>query len=257
MKSHIPLLVLHSDKAGGPDAPDRFGGLPAGFPANEWPVCAECGKAMSFLARFRHHPERFPLGREGRVLFLFQCESGTCASWEADGGANRVLILEPEQLTEGTATPPDPEVPILPGAWVKDWVEKEDIPAEQAPSAAEWLDFVGGPVASDETGTKLGGQPEWLQMPEPVEPPYRFAAQIDHVLLLGPEEPAHYLATENKDFRTISLSPALDPPAEEMDDSGDDSRVIEFTSFGDGGRGYLFVNPDPKKPDGYFLWQSW
>jgi hypothetical protein len=256
MKSYVPVLSLNP-----PDSPlqgsvDKFGGLPAGFPQDRWPSCAECGTAMTFVAQFSHHPKRFPLGKDGRVLYLFQCESGSCSAWEPDSGANCVLILEKEELAGSDATAAPQDIPVLNEAWVEKWVEKEErMEMDSGPAETRlWLDFATSPVASEDALTKLGGHPDWLQMPEPVEPPYCFAAQIDHILLLTDEpELVHYRVLENEDFRSVEISGS----AMEEGEPEESVQAIEFARFGDGGRGYLFVNPDPDHPEGYFLWQSW
>src|SRR5262249_28878341 len=116
MKIHIPKFAFrHTQDAENRDTTIAFGGLPVGLPEEKWPVCSECETPLSFLFQMQHHPERLPLGKEGRILYLFQCENGgECSTWELEGGCNQVLILEPEEITATTAPHPDEDTLILP-----------------------------------------------------------------------------------------------------------------------------------------------
>jgi hypothetical protein len=40
---------------------DKLGGLPWGLDPAGWPRCRDCGKSMSLLAQYAHHPERLDL----------------------------------------------------------------------------------------------------------------------------------------------------------------------------------------------------
>lgn len=93
---------------------DKFGGLPWGLESNLWPKCSNCGKSQSLLAQLLHDPVRLDLGREGRVLCVFQCnhDPGMCSTWEGGSGANASFVVEPEQLARGFAKLP-PDTPLI------------------------------------------------------------------------------------------------------------------------------------------------
>ncbi|HWA90437.1 MAG TPA: hypothetical protein VG889_10400 [Rhizomicrobium sp.] len=128
----------------GERATDRLGGVPVGLPTSRWPKCAECGKSQSLLAQFRHQPGRLDLGRDGRMLFAFQCnhDTGLCSTWELDAGANACFAIEPEELTRGPTPAPADNPPADDTLVVEAWIAK---------------DGDGGGE------TRLGGLPCWLQ----------------------------------------------------------------------------------------------
>ena len=47
MKSHYPTFC----DGAAPGLVHKLGGLPWGLPIAHWPICRECGRAMSFLAQ--------------------------------------------------------------------------------------------------------------------------------------------------------------------------------------------------------------
>src|SRR5450830_1027219 len=100
MRYFVPVPRISTELAQQTRPEDKFGGLPWGLPPQSWPTCVECGASQSLLAQFVHHPVRLDLGREGRLLSVFQCNAdpGMCASWERNSGANACLITEPEDL---------------------------------------------------------------------------------------------------------------------------------------------------------------
>ncbi len=72
MNINIPKFVFsNTEDAKNVDAGIKFGGIPVGLPEDQWPICADCGSSMSLLLQMQHHRERLPLGKEGRVLYLF------------------------------------------------------------------------------------------------------------------------------------------------------------------------------------------
>lgn len=80
---------------------DKFGGLPWGLPTELWPICAECGRPMQFLAQLQHSPPMLDFG-EGQVLHAFLCNfNSICAAYDTDSGANAVFLLDGSQLGAG------------------------------------------------------------------------------------------------------------------------------------------------------------
>lgn len=232
---------------------DQFGGLPWGFPVEKWPFCKSCKSPLSLVAQLKHHDERLPLGKDGRILYLFHCEAmkQDCPSYEADSGANAVMILEPEERTTSFSNEYPESLIILPNAFVEEWNLHEK-PNVQHSSASfdyqKWIQFDDTIFDPTEPCTRLGGVPDWFQIPEPYAPPYYFAGQIYHQLEILSSEDS-FKVVQDEHYRSIHLSPSSSEPEEIKE-------TIPFAHFGDNGMGYLFVNPDPDYPTGYFLWQS-
>jgi hypothetical protein len=131
MQYYKPKLILGVLSPPQRDIQDKFGGLPWGFPPERWPLCAQCGNPMTFLAQFQHYCERLDLGGEGRVLFVFMCnlDPGHCHTWKMDEGANAVLILEPAELKTGLTQPPslgERAEMVEVEARVVEWITGED-----------------------------------------------------------------------------------------------------------------------------------
>jgi len=194
MIAHYPRL---RDGAG-PGLVPKFGGLPWGFPQRMWPVCEECGGLMSHLAQLPHEPATMPIG-EGRVLFVFKCESdNVCSFWEHDGGANAVVDIDRAALGDSVTTPPDNEQgapALLREIGITSWDAKDDgVPAEAAPSFYSYAAFDELPDAIAhphqwQSGwhTKSGGVPYWTAngaQAQPDMPPGRLLLQIDNWLQL-------------------------------------------------------------------------
>ncbi|SFI96030.1 hypothetical protein [Thermoflavimicrobium dichotomicum] len=266
MRYFVPDLQLGAFLPEPKQFVEQYGGVPWGLPVERWPICAECGEPMTMLAQFQHHPERLPLGKEGRVLYLFQCESMQgCATWEAESGANAVIILEPEQIQDHLTLPPSEKTWILPEARVVKWNAKDDgVPVDwqehflDGDMYHQW--YIDGDLPEGLETTKLGGFPEWVQWPEGYPKPYYFAGQFDSGLTVEIPEGDKQLAEQEKNgYRFYEVSPEIGQPFVvyiiENEKTGERKYNVEFASFGDTGIGYLFVNPDPHQPAGKFLWQ--
>src|SRR5262245_15947067 len=99
MLNFIPDLQLGSLLPPQRGLEDKFGGLPWGLRTDLWPMCRHCGRPQSLLAQLSHDDQRLDLGRDGRVLFVFQCchppwkrDPRECESWSSAAGANACLI---------------------------------------------------------------------------------------------------------------------------------------------------------------------
>jgi uncharacterized protein YwqG len=223
MKYFIPnLKPAGESETESESPPEKLGGLPFGLPTERYPKCRECGAAMALLAQFLHHGEKLNLGKEGRILFVFQCNyDGACDTWEADSGANACFVSEPESLTRKTEKPPDGNIVLEKEYLITGWQEHDDeIPEEDGKS---FLDTDAYDNLNDEKAeeffekiveaTRLGSVPSWLQYPEIPEGRWKFAGQLNS-------------------------------------DTG--------FNFGDAGIGYIFIeevdNPS-QLPRGKFFWQ--
>jgi hypothetical protein len=217
---------------------DKFGGLPWGLPQEYWPICEDCGYPIVFLAQFCHHPERLPLGKEGRVLYLFACQDG-CDICEWNDGGTAVVIIEADELTDGLTEPPFLPEPsrfgtrfeILSEARVIEWERHQEGLADQEGwkcfDEEEWceleLDLSPDDISHE---TKLGGFPNWLH--RPIIPPhsYRFVGQYN----TGPsyfKDPDHVV------------------------DALDENGLLRYNFGGNSNCiGFLFVDPDPVRPKG-------
>jgi predicted DNA-binding WGR domain protein len=160
---------------------DLFGGVPPGFDAKNWPVCADCRHPMQFIALFHADRERLPLGKAA-ALAVFACNghftSGACETWEADAGCNAAILLTAKQLARPALDRPpnsaDGEKPIPP-------MRRRMIgyrPRHEADPELE--DNAAHPAGC----SKLGGFPAWLQFPDAPEcdacgEAMQFVGQID------------------------------------------------------------------------------
>jgi hypothetical protein len=103
---------------------DKLGGLPFGLPASKWPSCKVCGLPQVYLAQFRAS-NQLRLGRDGRVLFLFQCPDGPCCgSWDPSTGASCALLVDEDQLTNHSTDAPV-GTPVEPEAIIVGWEPAE------------------------------------------------------------------------------------------------------------------------------------
>jgi len=139
---------------------DQFGGMPAGVPESNWPVCHDCKHPMPFVLMLHKHEARLPLQRHG-ALALFACNgsfsAGACQSWEADYGCNRVLLLGEAELRQPALT----TAPVVNGL------------GAASPMAPRFLkygkaDFEADPVLEQnadkvDDASKVGGFPSWVQ----------------------------------------------------------------------------------------------
>ena len=217
MKYFIPDLrlgVLSPPQSG---AMDKFGGLPWGLPAEQWPHCTTCKHGMALVAQLFHHEQRLNLGAPGRCLFVFMCStpiSGCSETFDPKSGNNSSFVLEPGELAAGLTRPPDADAswPIwsaqccgLAGlrncdrkAWINveaqvlGWREQEDgVDPAVAPAFMDFNGYWDLPRDQCEriySRTKLGGAPYWLQGP-PAEGAWSFCAQFSDAFVFPPPMP--------------------------------------------------------------------
>jgi hypothetical protein len=231
MKYFVPELAPSAELPAQSSLEEKFGGMPWGLPSDRWPLCARCGAPQTLLAQLRHRHGRLDLAKEGRVLFLFECndDSTRCPSWDMNSGANSCFVVDEERLGAGLTSPPvSPAFParrvaswldeqVLPEWRVAGWVEEDDGIPELYPG---FFGLMGSPEGNDEAQferyqsqvsqqTKLGSVPFWIQFPK-LPPTGRFLGQID-------------------------------------------SNCCQ--AFGDNGIGYVYLTGPASAPRGWFLWQ--
>lgn len=239
-------ILARDSRTSQPTLPnEKLGGVPYGLSSDKWPTCPRCGKSQSLLAQLRHHSERLNLGREGRLLFVFQCnhDPGVCRTWEAFSGSNICLVVEPEELGNALAEIPADGPAIEDEVSISDWIVRDDgLPESIAPQFDEFETFekldqdTRGKVT---TLTRLGGVPFWLQGPDDMpRPGWRFAGQLD------------------------SAYSFMKPPAtinewisEDRDRFEGRTHVARGPNFGDGGIAYLFLKDIDGVPRACMIWQ--
>jgi hypothetical protein len=107
MKIFIPSFAIASMRPPQTKLLPKFGGLPWGFPVDNWPVCRECASQMALLAQLPHDPSvGLDFGDEAHVLHLFQCPTAGCSSYAYDAGCTASLLLRGEDLGDGLTEPP-------------------------------------------------------------------------------------------------------------------------------------------------------
>jgi hypothetical protein len=223
----------------GASATERLGGVPWGLPSALWPCCRQCGRSLSLLAQFDHHPGRLDLGRAGRRLFVFYCAHapGSCGVSEAFSGANACLVVEPEDLQDAETPIPSDNPPPGPAVYVAGWDERDDgideglMPALMSDSAIAELD----PEVLDKISclTRLGGPPDWIQnADEAPAPGWRFIGQLDssYSFLTSPSPCPAWVKVDR--HRTEGRASAARGP-----------------DFGDTGMAYIFVRDHAAKPE--------
>jgi len=179
MQHWFPLLQAGKSETSSVSPISKFGGQPTGFPAEEWPICSECGRPMQFLAQIRHDLPAVDLGAEGNILFAFKCDfSSICEFWDPDSGANFVTLKSKSELgIEPTPYPlhlsteklPEDEATELLELVLTGWESFEDpIQSENLPLyydiAAFWAmdDAVATPFDFDHCkNNKAGVLPYW------------------------------------------------------------------------------------------------
>lgn len=246
MRYFVPDIRLSFEVPAKGNCIERIGGLPWGLPAHHWPTCTECGRHQSLLAQFTHHNDRLNLGRDGRVLFIFQCnhDPGMCDTWLGQSGANACFVLEPEQLLDVQSCIPDSHPSVEREALIVGWLEREDgIPESLRASFFNDSEYLKLPEATLEAVpqvTQLGSVPAWIQSAdEAPKDGWRFAGQLDSYY-------SFYSAPSVPDD-SIRLDPQKQCGR---------SHFCQGANFGDCGIGYFFLrSTGDGVPEGHFFWQ--
>jgi hypothetical protein len=246
MRYFVPVPRLASELPPQSTPEDKLGGMPWGLPSHLWPTCLECGKSQSLLAQFVHHSARLDLGREGRILSVFQCnhDPGMCATWELNSGANACLITEPADLVDGPALLPEDAPVVELEARIVDWRERDDGVAadtvHQFFCAEEFDDLSEHEAAKPTWSTRLGGVPRWLQSPdEAPSDEWTFVGQLDSTY----------------SFFEGSEAGAKAGVVEDAEQWEGRTHYAEGPNFGDGGIAYIFLRNTATKPEAAIFWQ--
>lgn len=256
MKYYIPQLKISLDLPPQSKPEDKVGGLPWGLTLERYPVCRNCGKSQSLLLQLVHHPDRLNLGRPGRNLFVFQCnnyEDGrgeVCSTWDGSSGANACFVLEPEDLADSLSPMPadspwlEVEAHIVGWQTADDGISPDKVTPEGAFCNLSEEEIEDPYILENQVygGTKLGSAPYWIQDPRGPGKGWTFVGQLYGEYRLS-EEPS----TEAK------TSPR--GQTGHIYQRRDGGWGISGPNFGDAGNGYIFVQIQPKKAEGYFLWQ--
>src|SRR5262245_49797931 len=188
MRYFLPDICLASASTMNTPFMERLGGVPSGLPLHLWPICSECGQHQSLLAQFAHHPERLDLGREGRMLFIFQCsrDPGMCGGepWAGQSGANACFVVETERLLAARPNPPPTDPQIEREAYVVNWIARDDGISESLRSVffddAQYLRIDEDVLKLVPQVTRLGSVPAWIQSAgEGPKGNWRFVGQLD------------------------------------------------------------------------------
>ncbi|MBY0177278.1 DUF1963 domain-containing protein [Curtobacterium herbarum] len=152
-------------------AATRIGGLPAVPEDFEWPECRHHGEPMQFTAQIEH---------EGTLVSVFVCQfdPGTCASWEADSGANAAFVFSGRDLRLAEYPPSphgDPDDPEPAWPPVTDDEYLLGLAAATTPSDED--EQLGVPDDVWFAG-QYGGDPDWIQDDETPDG-LRFVASIE------------------------------------------------------------------------------
>jgi hypothetical protein len=245
MRYFVPDIRFACELAPQSRVEDKLGGQPWGLPPSRWPRCRECGSPMSFVAQLQHDALRLDLGGDGRVVFIFQCESegGSCRPWDGASGANAAFVLDRHELLERPTAFPDANPPVESEVRIPRWLERSDrLPFEQAVGFFDEDRYARLPAQAVEAVspcTKAAGVPHWVRGPAEIPPiahGWCFAAQFAGRL----------------DFYTPPLSLERVNPCP-YNDFGI-THVAPGHAFG-GGLAYLFVRADSRAPRAQFFWQ--
>ena len=223
---------------------DKLGGLPFGLPTSKWPHCRVCGRPQVYIAQFRAS-EIIRLGREGRVLFLFQCPDGAlCAAWDPSTGANCALILDEGQLTNHpTDAPPGTEVE--PEAIIVGWepVEPSSYVSYVGDTPTYGPDHVG--YKNKECGRFLLQLRGYLDFKGPVPTPDQTGAEHSHysggqyghdnVRVEQPPRPRRHFGAWSRGQTDVPGRPS------QISISENGEWGIEWANFG-GGTAYVFMD---------------
>lgn len=76
----------------------KIGGHPSAVADFAWPTCRSCAGAMQFIAQIKLAETNIPeFTDRTTIALIFQCQNdpGMCDDWDADGGGNIVLLVDP------------------------------------------------------------------------------------------------------------------------------------------------------------------
>ncbi|MEM7343152.1 MAG: hypothetical protein AAF485_02835 [Chloroflexota bacterium] len=116
----------------------------------QWPICSLCELPMQFLGKVLGNDEL-------HQIFMCQNDPGMCDDWDANGGANAVIITKPIEL-EFVPVPAE-GVTLRETEYSAAVVEFEASTYEEARN--EWVK--NNSVSRREVLGQILGQPSWIQ----------------------------------------------------------------------------------------------
>jgi hypothetical protein len=172
----------------------KFGGQPVWLSEPAWPLSRTTRRPMRFICQIKLPESVRAGGQEMAYIFMTEEDEYIDGTWEPDGGENAV-ILQPGSFTPVVTTEPRAagdsltsrrEIP--PTLWQKMQGKLGGVghePVELAVREAPAGSSASGAVAdADRFGSRIGGEPDWLQNEEWPEvgadgKKWLFLAQID------------------------------------------------------------------------------
>ncbi|NLT55625.1 MAG: DUF1963 domain-containing protein [Actinomycetales bacterium] len=165
-----------------PPGVSRFGGQPDWLCEPCWPVSAELGVPMRFIAQIRL-PQAAGAAARLAYVFLTDEDEEYVDTFEADGGENAVIVQP------GGVAPVDHE-PLVSGPTLCDreghpvcfLLETDPLPATAPvpePGPDQPQDAPEAEQLTDLPAVQVGGTPTWLQGEETPAGDWRLLAQID------------------------------------------------------------------------------
>lgn len=149
-KSERPAGRMSFRPVFGKRGDDLAGGLPPGISAKDWPKCRDCKLPLTHVMTLHAHEERLPL-KHHAALSIFFCTNGetggVCETWDADGTANRVLLVK--KLSASLAKSPGELMKERRISYAKQFEADPDVDGENENDVADV--------------PKVNGYPGWLQ----------------------------------------------------------------------------------------------
>ena len=279
MRIFVPSFVVATLQPPQTALRSKLGGLPWGFPAESWPVCAECGGPMVLLAQLPQDAAiGLDLGGEDHVLHLFQCPAAGCSSYEYESGCNASLVLRRAELGDGLTPSPGSDErfppPVMNGElWIAGWHERDDGITPDLRDAFfdpdKYWDFasrsVGGTggdaVPRRRERTKVGGFPEWgnhgVVLPNGT---FEFLLQLDTFLpvegqLPKPEQAGCSICSAKGSVTAVPADMAKpNAPLMLHEGAGETGYSAEFANFGTDGTAYVFIDRRSMPPLVIWAW---
>src|SRR5690554_1548056 len=167
----IQLLVYRKSPEEEPST--SFGGLPVrGIDESfQWPMCKSCNGPMQFLGKLA-------IGDRMEQIFMCQNDPGLCDEWDANGGANAVVITTAKELD--SVAPPEGGVTTRNTSYGALVIDFESDNYDEA--RVQWAEENG--LSPRQVLGQMFGTPSWIQADERpncdiCQKPMRFVAQLE------------------------------------------------------------------------------
>jgi len=181
-RPRVGRLVPVGGDATVPPGVSRFGGQPDWLEAPCWPVSAELGVPMRFIAQIRLPAEPDAAPRLAYV-FLTDEDEEYVDTFEADGGENAVIVqpggvvpVDYEPLASGPSLCDREGHPVC---FLLETDPPRDTGAVPAPGADQPQNATGTALGANLPAVQVGGTPAWVQGEETPAGDWQLLAQID------------------------------------------------------------------------------